>query len=431
MKSALVLRSNKDSIFESMKSKLLHLRNNDTISRTNDHLSHTTSFRHNSAIRTPLHSKDSIASIYQHPKTLESKKPANEKVPKSMIMKRDQLNNKSQDLQEKYHGIDWSPSFATSNGFLGKTSLQAKSEFDNIIKDWISTNWINSAPIIQQKPCHILIHDKLLYQNLSLFESVNSIILKKIPEILQKADHDTIELIWKSEMNKLLIDKPEKMSKFQIESNLREIVRNVYLPLVRESDSLSYRVGKLVKDSFLIKKIINSLYFNVKYDNKILSKLKNIENLNERNDITIIKDNELGFIPSLDYINLLKKVNAKNKNSLQSLNVLKYKSVFGNKVNDYKNLQFLKNMLITEKLHFNERFVILTDERSTSLEYFRLLKLFNKTHANLKLKGCVVYLDYTQARKNSEVIDKKKYTGRELYYVVEDFSDIYDIIEVL
>lgn len=65
------------------------------------------------------------------------------------------------------------------------------------------------------------------------------------------------------------------------------------------------------------------------------------------------------------------------------------------------------------------------------MEYFRLLKLFNNTYANLKLKGCVIYLNRSQALKNKEIIDKKKYTGREMYYVVEEFTDIYDIIEVL
>ncbi|GAV30605.1 hypothetical protein PMKS-004119 [Pichia membranifaciens] len=323
-----------DTVLEAMKNKLLHLRNEHHVTKKKETKFEPSKVRYNSEIRNHPHPKDTVTGIYRQPKILKSAHPNNTKVPKSMLRRRDELNKKLSS-EEEYQGIHWTPEFATSN--LSKTSLQAKSEFDNLIKDWISTNWLNVNPVIQQRPCHILIHDKLLYENMSLCETIYKLIIARVPEITENAS----------------------------------------------------------------------------------------------NDITIIKDNELGFIPSLDYMNLLKKINNKKDNSLQHLNVLKYKSVFGNKMNDFQNLQTLKHMLVTKKLHCNEKFIILTGERAISLEYFRLLKLFNKTYASLKLKGCVIYLNRSQALKNKDIIDKKKYTGREMYYVVEEFTDIYDIIEVL
>lgn len=417
-----------DSVLEVMKNKLLHLGNQNHITKKEKAKFEPAKVRYTSEIRTHPHPKNTVTGIYEQPKILKSANPNTNKVPKSMLRRRDELSKKLSS-EEEYQGIHWTPEFATSN--LSKTSLQAKSEFDNIIKDWISTNWLNVSPIIQQRPCHILIHDKLLYENLSLCEAIYKLIIARVPEISESASFDVIQTAWNNEMDKLLQGKREKMTKLQIERNLREVVRNVYLQFVKDSKAGTQKVNSFVRDSFLIRKIISSLYVNVKYDDKIFGKLKNIENLNERNDITIIKDNELTFIPSLDYMNLLKKINNKKENSLQHLNVLKYKSVFGNKVNDFQNLQTLKHMLVTKKLHCNEKFIILTGERAVSLEYFRLLKLFNNTYANLKLKGCVIYLNRSQALKNKEIIDKKKYTGREMYYVVEEFTDIYDIIEVL
>ncbi|ODQ48053.1 hypothetical protein PICMEDRAFT_15899 [Pichia membranifaciens NRRL Y-2026] len=420
--------SSGDTVLENMKSKLLHLRNEHHVTKTKETKFEPSRVRYNSEIRNHPHPKDTVTGIYQQPKILKSAHPNNNKVPKSMLRRRDELNKKLSSEQE-YQGIHWTPEFATSN--LSKTSLQAKSEFDNLIKDWISTNWLNVNPIIQQRPCHILIHDKLLYENISLCETIYKLIIARVPEIAENAPYETVKVAWNNEMDRLLQGRQENLSKLQIERGLREIVKNIYLQFVKDSKTATQKVNSFVKDSFMVRKIISSLYINVKYDEKIFGKLRNIENLNERNDITIIKDNELGFIPSLDYMNLLKKINNKKDNPLQHLNVLKYKSVFGNKINDFQNLQTLKHMLVTKKLHCNEKFIILTGERAISLEYFRLLKLFNKTYANLKLKGCVIYLNRSQALKNKDIIDKKKYTGREMYYVVEEFTDIYDIIEVL
>lgn len=423
-----VCRSNRvgsatTSVLDLMKNKLLHLTNETHATKENEQI---VTNKINTDLKKNPYPKES--SIYGQPRSQKTDRSNDKKLTGSSILRRKQEITTSY-AEEGYEGIRWKPDVGTSS--VGKTTLQAKSEFDSLIKDWISTNWLNASPLIQQKPCHILIHDKLLYDNLSLCDIVYNIILNHVPELKNNISYERIKILWNNQMDNLLQKRKDNMTKLQIERSFREIIRDVYLPFVKNQDEANIKLQSFVKDSFLIRKIINVLYKNVKYDKKIFDKVKNIENLNERNDITIIKDNELTFIPSLDYINLLKKVNNNESASLKRLHVLKYKSIFGNKVNDYQNLQTLKHVLTTEKLHCNEKFIIITEERATSLEYFRLLKLFNKTYSNLKLKGCVIYLNRSQAKKNIEIIGQKEYTGKEMYYVVEDFSDIYDIIEVL
>lgn len=415
------------SMYDAMKNTLLHLRNETHTTKGKVEQPALRKIRHNSEIRTHPHPKDTVTGIYEQPQIIKSSKPNNTKVPKSMLRRREELN-KNLSTEKEYHGIDWMPEFATSN--LSRTSLHAKSEFDGLIKDWITTNWLNVSPIIQQRPCHIFIHDQLLFKNLNLVDIVYNIILEQIPE-LKATPKNTITSLWYNEMDRILSSRQGNMTNPQIERSLKDIIKNVFLPFLKHSNSATEKLHSFIKDSLLVRKIVLSLYKNVKFDERMFGKVKNIENLNERNDITIVKDNGLGFVPSLDYVNLLKKVNNKKKNSLNRLNVLKYKSIFGNKVNDYENLQILKHMLVNTKLHCNEKFILLTNERASSLEYFRLLKLFNKTYSNLKLKGCVIYINKDQAKQVNEVMGEKTYTGKEMYYVVEEFSDIYDIIEVL
>lgn len=306
-----------------------------------------------------------------------------------------------------------------------------KSEFDNIIKDWSTTNWLNTTPIIQQKPCHILIHDKLLYENLNLFETVHNVIAKSIPEIA--VSYQDLQPSLELEVSSVLLGQVEPMSNLMIERSLKKIIKNVYTPYVQSNKDACYKLNRCVKDSFLVRKIFTMLNSNVKFNDIMLSKLKTIENLNQRNDISIIKDNELTLIPSFDYRALLTRLNKRVENPIKQMTLLQYKSILGHKINDFQNLQIMKNLLISDKLHRNERFVIVTGERSTSLEYFRLLKLFNKTYSDLKLKGCVVFVDLEGAAKSKLIPIKKEksYTGKEYYYVVEEFSEIYDIIEVL
>lgn len=425
-----VCRSNRvgsatTSVLDLMKNKLLHLTNETQAIKEKEQL---LANKTNIDVSKKPYPKNSIASIYLQPRNLKTEGLNDKKSPGSSIFRRKHEITSSY-TEEGYEGIKWKPDLSSSN--TSKTTLQAKSEFDSLIKDWISTNWLNASPIIQQKPCHILIHDKLLFDNLSLFDIVYNLILSYVPELKNNILYEKTKISWNNQMDNLLQKRKDNMTNLQIERSFREIIKDIYLPFVKNQDDANLKLQSFVKDSFLIRKIINVLYKNVKYDKKIFDKVKNIENLNERNDITIVKDNELTFIPSLDYINLLKKVNNNVNASLKKLHVLKYKSIFGNKVNDYQNLQTLKHVLTTKKSHCNEKFIIITEERTTSLEYFRLLKLFNKSYSNLKLKGCVIYLNRSQAKKNTEMIGQTEYTGKEMYYVVEDFSAIYDIIEVL
>lgn len=306
-----------------------------------------------------------------------------------------------------------------------------KSEFDNIVKDWSTTNWLNSTPVIQQKPCHILVHDKLLYENLNLFETVHSIVIRSVPEI--DVSYEDLQQSFEMEISTMLLGNVGPMSNLMIERSLRKIIKNVYSPYAQGNKEATYKLNKCVKDTFLIRKIFTMLNSNVIFNEAMFSKLKTIENLNRRNDISIIKDNELTLIPSFDYRSLINRINKRMENPIKQMTILQYKSILGHKINDFQNLQIMKNLLISEKLHCNERFIIITAERSTSLEYFRLLKLFNKTYSDLKLKGCVVYMDLESATKTRLIPLKKEktYTGKECYYVVEEFSEIYDIIEVL
>jgi hypothetical protein len=388
--------------------------------------------RNNSVIKSSMHSKDEITGIYQHPKILGSSKKFNDKVPKSLLILREELSRKIEDTKKEKS----EPSFATSN--LTNSSLKPKSDFDDIIKEWSSTNWLKNTPTDLQKPCHILIHDKLLYNNLNLFDIIHSLAMKHVCELRKSVDidweksfYEDCRKSWEFRINELLIGNPSKWTNSETEKKLKTTICDIYRPYVNSNSEGIGKLNRFLKGSFLVRKITINLYKNINYDENIFSKLKNIENLNERNDITIIKNHELTLIPSLDYLNLLKKLNNKRDSPLLQLNVLKYRSILGNKECDYQNLQILKNILTSNKLHHNEKFILITDERATSLEYFRLLKLFNKVYSNYKFKGCVIYLDREHSQREDHFIKKPEYTGKEMYYVAEEFSDIYDIIEML
>lgn len=405
-----------DSSFQSMKEKLLHLSKSN-----NKKFLNGTSSRHSSVVKNAQYPKDTITGVYHHPSLdVKSKKSSNasdfEKIPKSMSKRYHELKNKK---------LATTTDFATSNLTKG-----SKSEFDSIIKHWIKTNWMDSKPVIQRTPCHLFVHDKLLCEDLSLFKIVQNLIVKEFPE-LANIPYEVIEKSWKDELNKVSFQTNQNMSKLQKEKILRNLIKTVYVPFANVSGTVKEKLNKFTNDSYLIRRIITGLGFNVNINEEIFSKLKNVENLNERNDITIIKDNELNLIPSLDYMCLMNELNNKHKNPIKDISILKSKNLLGDKTTDMKSLQSLKGLLLSKKLHCNEKFIILTRERSISLEYYRLLKLFNKVYTGLNRKGCVVYLNGEDARKNREILDNVKHTGKELYYVIEDFSEIYDIIEVL
>lgn len=378
--------------------------------------------RYTSVVKEAAHPKDTIVGIYEHPKIPKHGKGGEEEVPKSILLQDESLRCKK--TKENYKSIQWKSEFATSN--LSKTSLQAKINFDNIIKDWISTNWLDPKPLIQQKPCHILVHDKLLFQKISLFETVHELLMKRLVGL--KIDDHVVKLSWNKEIAKAVSDK--ELLNHQLGRVLKDIIRSTYFPFAKVSDKYEKILNKITKDPNFIRLIISKLYKKVRYNDVIFDKLKNVENLNERNDITIIKDKELNLLPPNEYMGLLKHINEKTQDPLKSYGILKYKSTT-NKLDDYENLKIMKNRLKSDSLHQNERFMFITNDRSTSLEYFRLLKLFNKTYASLGFKGCVIYIDSQHAQKYKESVGTTEYTGKELYYVIENFQDIYSIIEVL
>ncbi len=424
MKNSLKM-SSADTIFQNMKQKLL----NGNAQRTSN-----STTRYNSVVKDATYNKDTITGIYEHPdmfSTLSKTKSEDPNDPLRKIFPKQrktmQQSTMKRDSELEPSDRKLKPDFATTN--LAKSNLKVRSEFDNIIKDWITTDWLDVNPVFQKKPCHIFVHDKLLCKNLSLLDVVDDAVRKFAPMI--KVPRDVLQKAWNVETVKVLEHSDRLDTNQHAKLSLREIIKNVYSPDIRGNSTAESLLKALLKDKILHKKLLKSLKGTVSFDQSIYNKVKNFEGLNERNDITIIMDNEINLLPSLDYKSMLRSLNARQQEPLSKFNVLYSRTLLGSKVNDAQNLQALQSLLSSRELHRNERFVMITGERATSLEYYRQLKLHKKLYPSSNFKGCVIYFNPEEAKKTNEVIDPSKYTGKEMYYVAENFSQIYDLINLL
>lgn len=414
----------KDTIFQNMKHKLL----NESKQRSSNNNS-----RQNSVFKEATYKKDTITGIYQHPDMINSASGTKDKDSGNF---KNQLNDLFSKLKESNAVSNGTkkpqkskitfqeppkPNFATTN--LANTNLKARSEFDNIIKDWITTDWLDLNPVVQKKPCHIFIHDKLLCKNYSLLDVVDDAIRNINSSI--NIPRDVLQKAWNVETRKVY----ESSNSQNL--NLREIIKNIYWNNCKLDVPTEMRVQKFLKDKNLEKSLLKSFKKSIIFDEQIFNKVKNFEGLNTRNDITIIMDNEINLLLRFQYNDMLLKLNSKQENPLNKINVLRSKTLLGSKVNDVENLQELEKMLNCTDLHRNERFVMITSERATSLEYYRQLKLYKKLYPASNFNGCVIYFNRDEMKKTDEVINTSKYTGKEMYYVTDDFTQIYDIINIL
>lgn len=322
------------------------------------------------------------------------------------------------------------PSPVAMTGTKGRTSLQARNEYDNMINDWITTNWLSIDPKIQKTPCHFFIHDKLIYDNFDNFKNVYETLTSIIPfgENSSKFDYNTVRDLWNKEMHTFNDQELDVNNRNLIDSHLRTVLKSIFLRYLKNDNQAINIINKELKDSKFQRKLLRHFKTNGGVNIEMQDKIKNLQNLNIKNDFSIIKDRDWTFFPFIQYNSLIKTINRSNEIT-KSMEILEYESILGNKINDYKNLEKIQKLLNSGNK--NDKFMIITNDREASLEYFRLLKLFNKTES--KIKGCVIFLN-----QNSSEIDilaqfahPKSYTGNELYYVVDKFNEIYDVLEVL
>lgn len=311
-----------------------------------------------------------------------------------------------------------------------KTSIQARTEYDNMINDWITTNWLSVDPKIQSTPCHFFIHDKLMYDNFDNFQNVYETLTINIPlqENKNKIPFDTAKDLWNKEMHTFNDQSLDTNNRSLIESHMRTVLKSIFLRYLKNDNKAIDNINKELKDSKFQRKLLRHFKSNGKINSDIEDKIKNLQNLNIKNDFSIIKDRDWTFFPFIQYNSLIRMINRSNKVT-NSMGILEYDSILGNKMNDYKNLEKIQSSLSGGQQ--NDKFMIITNDREASLEYFRLLKLINKSEC--KSKGCVILLNQTSSEIDilAQFAPQKVYTGNELYYVVDKFNDIYDILEVL
>lgn len=345
--------------------------------------------------------------------------------------------SKNKKLQDIHSRIVWTGGFSSSEDHVSKakTSYQAKSEFDAMIKDWISTNWLNADKLsIQKKPCHFLIHDKLAFNGLSVFNAVLAGFRKQFPDI--KFPAKTLRQRWNDEFCTMSVsdggDNPEFIRK-----KLRELVKTVFIPSFKLCDKNPDVLDLYIAKPDFERSIDTTLHKSIRLNERMISYLKNFENLNPKNSFTYIKDRELSLLPALDYTSLIYKSKG-TKRVFKKFSVLQYDYVFGNKVNDFKNLEKVRDIMDSIPTKINPYFIIMTGDKQTSLEYYRLLKLMKQMKGDAHLtdkKGCVVYLNEKLGPETGSFFppDTKNHAdyGSQLYNIIDHFGEIYDVLEAL
>lgn len=338
--------------------------------------------------------------------------------------------------KQAFAPIDWTQGLAGAGGYKSKarTSYQAKSEFDAMIKDWITTNWINADQLkIQKKPCHFLIHDRLLYSGLSVFDAVLKNLRLEFPKI--RFNRSQLHQRWDDEFSTMTLLNNQR-SRSIIAKKLRELVKTVFLPSFKAFDHDPKLLDDYLNNPDYEAVLAQSISSNIKPNNKMVHYLKNFESLNISNNFTYIKDRELSLLPNLDYIDLLWHA-GRNSPIFKNFSVLQYSYVFGNKVNDYGNLSKIKAIMDAVPATSNPYFIIMTADKQTSLEYYRLLKLLRQVAGDVsnKKKGCVVFLNETVSPTGPTFFPPESnkvsnYAGQS-YDVIDHFGQVYDVLEAL
>ncbi|QPG74947.1 hypothetical protein FOA43_002285 [Brettanomyces nanus] len=338
---------------------------------------------------------------------------------------------------EDFAPISWTNGFASSQNYRPKarTSYQAKSEFDTMIKDWITTNWLNVDQVqMQKKPCHFLIHDRMAYHGLSVFEAVVKNLEDEFPDI--NLSRRELRQRWNDEFSTMTLLNNENTSKI-VSKKFLELVKTVFWPAFKtqRQDAASLLFKQYLNDPQYEQNVIATLKRSVSINARMVNYLKNFENLNINNNFTYIKDRELSLLPSLDYSQLIWDARKKNR-VFKKFSLLKYTYVFGNKVNDFKNLDKLKSIMNDIPSQENPYFIVLTADKETSLEYYRLLKLAKQAHVGDEEKrGCVVFLNEITGNSTTTSFfppdNKTRNYAAQTYNVIDHFSEIYDILEAL
>ncbi|VEU21786.1 DEKNAAC102554 [Brettanomyces naardenensis] len=374
-------------------------------------------------LTSPVNGSAALSSSVNHPTTANKKQ-----------IKR----KKNRKRKESFSPINWNQGFNTSDVYKPKatTSYQAKSEFDAMIKDWITTNWINVDQVkMQQKPCHFLIHDRMVYQGLSVFDAVLTNMKVAFPTI--NFNSRDLRQRWDDEFSTMALLNNESSASV-IGKKFRELVKTVFWPVFKAQNGPESSVfDQYIGDPRYEECVIGTIQKDVVVNEKMVNYLKNFENLNVNNNFTYVKDRELSLLPSLDYLQLLWDVaSKKDAQVFRNFSVLKYSYVFGNKVNDFKNLDRIKSIMSGIPSAVNPYFIMLTNDKQTSLEYYRLLKLLKQAdEGDSEKNGCVVFLNEAVDSRNSSFfppdnIKVKSYVG-ETYNVIDHFGEVYDVLEGL
>ncbi|GMG39463.1 unnamed protein product [Ambrosiozyma monospora] len=310
-----------------------------------------------------------------------------------------------------------------------KTTLQAKSEFDSIVQDWITTNWVNEQQTqIQHRPCHFFVHDKLLYNNFSLFDALIRLISSSYPsfKITNKSHIDQMKQLWNRGLTQFNI-RDKDMKRVLIIRKFRELIKNTFFPFARFYPEIKYFINSEMKEHSFFSNFEQSVQTNLIVNQATLNELKNLSNLNDNNYFTIIKDKEFSLL-NLDYQGMIEYYVDQNFTAGVALNTIKYKFNFGNKMDDSVNVENFENMVAQrEDLH---DFLILTNDQNSSMEYFRIIRQINKKIGDSKAsKGSVVFLNNDAAKVAS--LSGEKFYGSNDYYSIKDFRQIYDVLEEL
>lgn len=317
------------------------------------------------------------------------------------------------------------PSVEKWTNFGSKTSMDARKERDEMIQHWIQTNWITKD--IKYPQCHFFIHDKMLFDNLDLFDNVYDSIVENVhlkPETLAKLNKPLLKQLWDDNFH---MNSQGNVN--MLDYHMKSILQTIFLRFFKGDDGndrLVNRFNKFIKSNKFQRILSNKMIQKGKLNHDMFRNVSNLVELNSQNSISFINDRDFTFFPEIEPVRLYQELASQQKASIDKYSLWKYKSIMGDKINDYSNIESLTKMLEDK----DSKFMILTTDRDMSHEYLRLLKSMNQM---AKVNGCVVLLEKEPVEMpvlDQIIPQKNHYDANEIYFHANRFNDVYDILEV-
>ncbi|ODV87464.1 hypothetical protein CANARDRAFT_5999 [[Candida] arabinofermentans NRRL YB-2248] len=310
-------------------------------------------------------------------------------------------------------------------------TVQVEDRSSMLIDRWSSSNLVLNQNAqfssLKDDKYHVIMHDKLVFKGFSLIDAIIRLVSVKFPNL--KLDVALLTRKWEDEFLKVEIQ-DRKPTELLAKLKLRELIRNVFHSrvMLRKEYQKSFNtfINSKNLESELSALLQSGLYSNVSAS----SFIESLKSSGIAGEVSIAKDQQLSLLNFVNYNRLTSDTIGKE------IGVLDYKFIFGNKSNDYINMEQLGNLLKKSK---SSNFMLVTNEERTSFEYFRMLRLLGQV-ANSRdsspwlqklsnKKGCVVYIKNKDDSLGGDRM--AKHSSNLKYFVISDFQYLSNVVSLI